>query len=169
MKTITSALLGLALLAAPAMAGVTTIAAVRVTDEADLAASPAEVWSWMTQGKNLVTWCPVWKSPANAKVTLARVGDSLDFTDEWGNGGRSVVTFLEAPRELRVVHEPLDGSYICQGKITLTAGPAGTHVRWVEQYTDESPPSDRDATAAKMADEIRAALVQLQKSFAGRR
>lgn len=169
MKTIAPAVLSLALLVAPAMANVTTITAVRVTHEVDVAAPPAEVWSRLTQGKNLVTWCPVWKSPANANVNLAKVGDALDFTDDWGNGGRSVVTFIEAPRELRVVHEPVDGSYICQGKIILSAGPAGTHIQWVEQYTDESPEADRAASAAKMADEIGQALARLQKSLSSGR
>ena len=57
---------------------------------------------------------------------LTRVGDVLDYTDEWGNGGRSVVTYLKKNAELRVAHEPASGAYMCQGKLILTTTGEGT-------------------------------------------
>jgi uncharacterized protein YndB with AHSA1/START domain len=168
MKSMTAGLVAALLLAAPAGAGMKQLPMVRLVAESEVAAPPAAVWNWLTQGKNLVTWCPAWKSPANARVNLAKVGDVLDFTDSWGNGGRSVVTFLEAPRELRVAHEPNDGSYVCQARISLAAGGAGTRVTWTEQYTDESSEADRAATAAKTADEMTRTLAALKQGVEAR-
>jgi uncharacterized protein YndB with AHSA1/START domain len=139
------------------------IPVVRLEVERDVTAPATAVWAQLTLGKNLVTWCPVWKSTANAARRLARVGDVLDYTDAWGHGGRSVVTFLDVNRELRVAHEPNDGSYLCQARVTLTPAAGGTHVRYVEQYTDESSPKDLEATAAKTTSEMNAALTALKQ------
>lgn len=137
---------------------------VRHTVEAEVAASPAAVWGAMTTGKNLVTWCPVWKSLGNAKVNLTRVGDVLDYTDAWGNGGRSVVTYVARNTEIRVQHEPTNGSYICQAKLMIAPTKTGTHVTYVEQYSDESAPAELEATAKKVEAEMSGALAALRKS-----
>ncbi|OGF13599.1 MAG: hypothetical protein A2W00_07860 [Candidatus Eisenbacteria bacterium RBG_16_71_46] len=136
---------------------------VKIQLEQEIAAPPAAIWAHMTSGKSLVTWCPVWKSEKNAAVNLARVGDVLDFTDEWGNGGRSVVTYLSKEKELRVAHEPNDGSYLCQAKLTLVPKGGTTIVRYLEQYTDESPAKEMEATQAKTEGEMRQTLMALKK------
>src|SRR3989442_7330040 len=115
---------------------------VRLHAETEVAAPPAAVWTYMTTGKNMVTMCPVWKSAKNAAVKVSKVGDVLDYTDEWGNNGRSVVTYMVKNKELRVAHEPNKGDYICQAKLVLTPTPNGTLVHYWEQYTDESSPTD---------------------------
>ncbi|MDZ4805891.1 MAG: SRPBCC family protein [Candidatus Eisenbacteria bacterium] len=138
---------------------------VRIEATSTIAAKPDAVWKWMTQGKNLVTWCPVWKSDANQKVDLKKVGDTLDFTDQWGNGGRSIVTFLAEKKELRVAHEPADGSYLCQSRVILTPAGSGTNVKWVEQYSDASVPADKAATATKMEADIAANLNTLKAAI----
>lgn len=127
-------------------------------------AAPAAVWTTLTTGKNLVTWCPVWKNAANVKVTITKVGDVLDFTDRWGNGGRSVVTYLARNKEIRVAHEPNDGSYMCQAKITLEPSGAGTTVHYTEQYTDESATKNFEATAQKMQSDMDQTLASLKRS-----
>jgi len=137
---------------------------VRHTVETDIAASPEAVWAAMTTGRNLVTWCPEWKNLSNAKSSLTRVGDVLDFTDAWGNGGRSVVTFLSRNKEIRVQHEPTNGSYICQAKLLIAPTKTGSHVTYVEQYSDESPPTDLQATAGKVDTEMTATLAALRKT-----
>jgi len=152
------------LFAAPALAATTEIPVVRIENSTTIAAPPAAVWTWLTTGKNLVTWCPVWKNEANKSVHLMKVGDSLDFTDQWGNGGRSVVTFIAPNKELRVAHEPTDGSYLCQSKVMLTPSGSGTNVVWVEQYTDPSAAADKAATAGKMETEMAATLGTLKAS-----
>jgi hypothetical protein len=161
---VAAALLAIAL-ASPAPAA--RVQAMRLTAEADVVASPDAVWDWIANGKNLVTWCPVWKSEENAKVEISKVGDVLDFTDEWGNGGRSVVTYLEKGKELRVAHEPDNGSYVCQSKFTLAPTSTGTHVTWVEQYTDDQPAEAADATAADMQAGMSVTLEALKAGVEG--
>jgi uncharacterized protein YndB with AHSA1/START domain len=141
---------------------------VRHVLRAEIAAPPAAVWAQITQGKNLVTWCPVWKSPGNAKISLSKVGDVLEYKDEWGNGGRSVVTYYVKNQELRVAHEPTDGSYLCQARIVLKPSAAGTRVEYLEQYTDESAPADLEATAKKIGSEMNETLLALKKGAEGR-
>lgn len=156
-------LLAILVFHAPLLAGVQQVPVVRLTADAEVAASAEQVWGYMTSGKNLVTWCPYWKSPDNAKIDIGSVGDVMDFTDDWGNGGRSIVTFLDAPRELRVAHEPNDGSYMCQARFTLEATEAGTKVRYVEQYTDESAPKELESTAATMEAAMQETLDSLRE------
>ncbi|MGE5175284.1 MAG: SRPBCC family protein [Hyphomicrobiales bacterium] len=158
-------LLALAALApAAARAAWSEIPVVRITQSVDVAAPPAAIWSYLTTGKNLVTWCPIWKNPSNAKVNLTKVGDVLDFTDEWGNGGRSIVTYVAVNRELRVAHEPTNGSYMCEARLRLEPKGTVTHVVYTEQYTDESKPEDRKATASKMESEMATTMAAVKKA-----
>ena len=115
--------------APPARAAVesTQVPVVRLHASIEVRAPASAVWAQITSGANLVTWCPMWKSPANAKVNLTHVGAVLEFTDEWGNGGRSVVTYLAPGREIRVAHEPTRGDYMCQAKLISNPRPAA---RW---------------------------------------
>ena len=157
----------LAVVATTASAEHKQVPVMRVHAEVEVMAPPAVVWSHLTGGKNLVTWCPQWKSPKNAAVNLTRVGDVLDYTDEWGNGGRSIVTYMVRDRELRVAHEPTKGDYMCQGKFMLTPTASGTVVHLWDQYTDESSPADMAATAGKMETELAQTLAALKKSCEG--
>ena len=152
----------------PAPANVKQVPVVRIHAQTTVAATPAAVWRELTSGKSLVTWCPVWKSPGNAKMNLSKVGDVLDYTDEWGHGGRSIVTYLIRDKELRIAHEPNDGSYLCQAKINLSPSGAGTAVHYTEQYTDESAPQDLEATAQKMQAEMDRTLAALKKAAEAR-
>ena len=145
-----------------ARAAHTQVPVTRVHAEAEVMAKPGVVWAHLTTGRNLVTWCPQWKSPKNASVFLTRVGDALDYTDEWGHGGRSVVTYLKRNEELRVAHEPANGDYMCQAKLILTPTERGTKVAMWDQYTDESSPADMAATATKMDKELAETLAALK-------
>ena len=138
------------------------IPVVRLEAEAVVDAPAEEVWASVTTGRSLVTWCPYWKAEGNAGIVLTKVGDILDFTDSWGNGGQSVVTYIEPGKEIRIAHEPTDGSYLCQARIVLSPSGTGTQVLYVEQYTDGSAPEDRDATAEKMGAEMDATLAKLK-------
>lgn len=157
-------LLAIALIgpAIPAEADIKTIPVVCLTAEIEIKATPAAVWTQLTDGKHLITWCPVWKNGKNAAVRLTKVGDSLDFTDQWGNGGRSIVTFFAPGRELRVAHEPDNGSYLCQARVSLSLGGAGTRLSWVERYTDESSETDRTATATRMTADMKTTVATLK-------
>jgi len=148
--------------AAAAPAPYKEIPTVCLQTEITIAAAPSRVWAFVTKGKDLVTWCPMWKSENNSKASLTKVGDVLDYTDQWGNGGRSIVTYLVPEKEIRVAHEPNDGSYMCQAKLTLTAKGTSTLVQYSEQYTDASSPTDLAATAGKMNTEMSQSLQALK-------
>jgi len=153
----------LSLAAGSAGAAADELTAVRYTITQEIKAPPATVWTHLTSGKSFAVWCPQWKKDTNKTATLAKVGDSVDFTDEYGNGGRSIVTYIVRDKEIRVAHEPAIGSYICQAKILVAPSGAGTKVTLVEQYTDESKPEDRRATAAKAQAVNEKALAELAK------
>ena len=157
------AMAGCAAMVTHAVADTKQVPVVRIHHQVEVTAPPAAVWAYMTQGKNLVTWCPEWKASANTKVNLSRVGDVLDYSDEWGNNGRSIVTYLVKDKEIRVAHEPNKGDYMCQAKFMLSPAAAGTRVEFVEQYTDESKPEDMEATAKKMEAEMQETLASLKR------
>ena len=149
--------------ASAAFAEHSQVPVMRFHSQVEVAATPAAVWAWMTQGRNMVTWCPQWKAPANARMSITKVGDVLDYMDEWGNGGRSVVTYMVVNKELRIAHEPNKGDYMCQAKFVLEPMGARTRVHMWEQYTDESTPADMQATAQKMETEFSGTLAALKK------
>jgi uncharacterized protein YndB with AHSA1/START domain len=146
-----------------ATAEMTEISMVKLDVSTQINATPSEVWTQMTTGKDLVGWCPYWKSDKNKKAMISKVGDTLDFTDDWGNGGQSVITFLDPDKEMRITHEPSNGSYVCQSRLVLEPSDGGTTVKYVEQYTDESDPEDRIATSVQMEKAMTAALAALKK------
>jgi len=156
-------LVALCLAAGTSSASHQQVPVVRLHTEMQIAAPASAIWPFLTQGKNLVTWCPLWKSDKNIPVRLTKVGDALDFTDQWGHGGRSVVTYFAADKELRIAHEPTDGSYMCQAKIQLAPKGPMTLVTYIDQYTDESSATDREATAKKVEADMDAMLAALKR------
>lgn len=163
-----SSLAVLCLIAVPASAQVEQVPVMRITGEIEIAAPPGQVWGSIVSGESFVTWCPYWEGEANAKKTIKTVGTVLDFTDDWGNGGKSIVTFLKPNEEIRIAHEPSNGSYICQSKLMLSGSGDATRVVYVEQYTDESSEKDAKATAATMQESVNTALENLKKSVEGK-
>ena len=161
--TVAALLGGAVVFASAAHAEHTQVPVMRVHAEAEVMAKPGVVWAHLTTGRNLVTWCPQWKSPKNASAFLTRVGDVLDYTDEWGHGGRSVVTYMKRNEELRVAHEPSNGDYMCQAKLILTPTEHGSKVAMWDQYTDESSQADVAATADKMEKELAETLAALKR------
>ncbi len=148
---------------ATATAEVSQVPVVRLEASLAIDASPADVWSHMVSGSN-IGWCPYWKVAANdGHADLARVGDVLDFVDDWGGGGQSIVTYFEPGKELRIAHEPRDGSYVCQSKLILSATGTGTTIHYVEQYTDESDAATLADTAGKMQTQMESTLAAIRK------
>jgi len=166
-RTVTAFLLSCLALATAvrsARAATDQVPMVQLHLSSEMGAPPAAIWAYLVKGRNLVSYCPMWKSAKNASVNLVKVGDVLEFTDEWGNGGRSIVTYLVPNRELRVVHEPNKGDYVCQAKITLAPSGPGTMVQYWEQYSDASAAADLEATAAKTKAGMAQMLAAIKKS-----
>lgn len=150
-----------AVVVAPLSAGSETVTVVRITNSVDIAAPPSAVWAAMTAGD--LSWCPYWKADANKMAKLGKIGDVLVFEDDWGNGGNSIVTYFEPNVEMRIAHEPRNGSYMCQSRLKLSEAGDGTTVTYVEQYTDEGSEADRKATATSMEAAIDKTLKTLKK------
>jgi len=136
-----------------------------VTTEVD--APAARVWSILTDPAQAPSWCPLWSSPGSTAERLDEVGSTIHYRDEYGNEGRSVILYVEAPRELRIAHVPDNGSYVCQASIKLVANGRKTTLAVTEQYSDQlDVPIDRD-TATSTRDTIEkyvAALKSLAES-----
>jgi hypothetical protein len=152
-----------------ARAEVKQVMTARIRSQISIQAPAAPIWLYATQGRNFAAWMPEWNQPRNAKINLVKVGDWLDSVDEWNNKGRSVVTFADRNREIRIANDPLNGSFMCQTRLRLDPGPEGTIAQLTEQYTDESQPADFSATALKMQAAMDRALAALKAGVERRR
>ncbi|MGH2571540.1 MAG: hypothetical protein ACRDGR_09955 [bacterium] len=141
------------------------ITLVRLESRVEIPAPSAKIWARLVRGADLAACWPVWSVPENAERTLAAAGDRLQFTDEWGNQGISVVTFVAPGEQLRIANDPTDGSYLCRTSFVLEpAGSGRTVLRWIESYSDESSAADQAATAAK----VQAGMEKTLAAFAAR-
>lgn len=124
-------------------------------------ATPSVVWTALTDADMAQQWCPYWKD-AEATHALTKVGQTISYTDNWGNTGKSVVIYAKPNQELRVAHVPDDGSYVCQTKFVLQPNGENTAVTVTEQYSDNlDVPTDRD-TAAQVKKEIESYIASLK-------
>ena len=164
------ALLGCVAFTGAGRAEMKQIQTARLHTQLHIDAAAAPIWAYATRGSNFEEWMPMWKRPRNARINLVKVGDWLQFIDEWNNKGRSVVTYIERDKELRLANDPEDGSFMCQVKLTLDPDPRqGTMVHLYEQYTDESPSSDFNATAQKVQAGMERALKSLKTETENRK
>jgi len=133
---------------------VTKMALVTIETSTTVAAPPAQVWATLTDVAKAKIWCPYWAGEPGTG-SLAAVGKSLAYKDEYGNPGRSVVVFSDSGKQLRIAHVPDDGSYLCQTTFRLAADGSGTKLTVVEQYSDQMDvPLDKDtAASAKQAED----------------
>ena len=125
------------------------ITLVRLESRVEIAAPSAKIWARLVRGADLAACWPVWSASENAERTLAAAGDRLDFTDEWGNRGISVVTFFAPGEQLRTANDPADGSYVCRTSFVLEPGGSGrTVLRWIESYSTSGDPPGKSQRAA---------------------
>ncbi|HET6349684.1 MAG TPA: SRPBCC domain-containing protein [Candidatus Krumholzibacteria bacterium] len=141
---------------------VSKMALVTMDGSVDIAASPAKVWSTLTDADKIQSWCPMWKEPPKGGASLASLGNAVSFTDDYGNPGKSVVVYVDAMKELRIAHVPDNGSYVCQVKFNLEGKGNTTTVKVTEQYSDDmNVPLDKD-TALQTKTEIAKYLANLK-------
>jgi uncharacterized protein YndB with AHSA1/START domain len=128
----------------------------------EIAAPPAKVWSALTDADKVQSWCPMWTQPPMGAKSLASMGATVAFKDEYGNTGKSVVIYVDPTKELRLAHVPDNGSYVCQVKFILEGKGGATVVKVTEQYSDAMDvPTDRD-TALTTKNEIAKSLSDLK-------
>lgn len=155
------AALGLAGTAAAQDVAVSKMAFMTFKGNVTIQASPAAVWSVLTSAEKAHSWCPVWKAGKMAKP-LTTVGTTIDYADEYGNTGKSVVLYVDPEKELRVANVPNNGSFVCQTSVQLTPQGNGTLLQVTEQYSDAmDAPVDTD-TAAKTKTEMDGYLKSLK-------
>ena len=164
-KTLSLTLLVCVLSAMPVAAGdvsVSKMALVTIDGSIDVAAPPARVWAALTDADKVQSWCAIWTQPPVGGKSLATLGSTVTFKDEYGNEGKSVVLYVDPMKELRIAHVPDNGSYVCQAKFILEGKGNATTVRVTEQYSDDmNVPIDRD-TALKSKDGIAKSLADLK-------
>jgi len=130
---------------------VSKMALMAFTGTMEVKAPPAHVWAALTDGAKGQSWYPGWKGATGVK-SLAVMGASIAYKDEWGNPGKSVVLYAMKDKELRLAHVPDDGSYVCQVKFKLEPKGAGTMVTATDQYSDNlDVPLDKDTAATAKA------------------
>jgi len=130
---------------------VSKMALMTFTGTMEVKATPAQVWAALTDGGKIQSWYPGWKGATGVK-SLAMIGASISYKDEWGNPGKSVVIYAAKDKELRLAHVPDDGSYLCQVKFKLEAKRTGTTVTAADQYSDNlDVPLDKDTAATAKA------------------
>lgn len=148
---ISAALFGVVTVASAQTVTVSKMALMTFTGTMEVKAAPAQVWATLTDGARVQSWYPGWKGATGVK-SLATIGASITYKDEWGNPGKSVVLYAMKDKELRFAHVPDDGSYVCQVKFQLEAKGAGTMVTVSDQYSDNlDVPLDKDTAAVAKA------------------
>ena len=144
---VTAACLALAGASRAEMKQITTV---RLHSQIHVDAAAQAIWLFATRGSNFEEWMPMWNRPRDARINLVKVGDWLQFVDEWNNKGRSVVTYISRNKEVRLANDPEDGSFMCQIKLSLDSDAQGTNVHLYEQHTDENTAAELNATAQKV-------------------
>ena len=148
---ITTLLCGVVTVASSQTVTVSKMALMTFAGTMEVKAPPAQVWATLTDGAKVQSWYPGWKGATGVK-SLAMLGASIAYRDEWNNPGKSVVIYAAKDKELRLAHVPDDGSYVCQVKFKLEAKGAGTTVTVTDQYSDNlEVPLDRDTAATAKA------------------
>jgi len=82
----------------------------RLTCRTIVYAAPEDVWRRITTVGSFVLWYPPWKDERDFTRSLNGVGGTLSYRTG-SVSGRSVVTWYDPLRELRIVHEPADGGF----------------------------------------------------------
>jgi uncharacterized protein YndB with AHSA1/START domain len=141
---------------------VSKMALVTIDGSIDIAAPPAKVWAALTDADKVQSWCSMWTLPPAGGKSLATIGNTVTFKDEYGNTGKSVVLYVDPMKELRIAHVPDNGSYVCQAKFILEGKGSATTVTVKEQYSDDmNVPVDHD-TALKSKNGIAKSLADLK-------
>jgi hypothetical protein len=107
-------------------------------------AAPGDVWRRITTVGSFVLWYPAWKDESDFTRSLNGVGDTLSYRTG-SVSGRSVVTWYDPLRELRIVHEPADGGFGGALRFRLERADRGVGL----EVTEIVPSSGVDASRAE--------------------
>lgn len=126
-------------------------------------ASPAQVWSVLTDARKL-TGLLGYDYHAGTKA-FDHVGAAARVT-VWGEDGNFVLVRARDGRELRFSLDPAGGSYICACAWSLEPVEGGTRVRFTERYTESGPQTAEALQQQKR--EVGERMESLRRMFAER-
>jgi hypothetical protein len=84
--------------------------------------TPGAVWEVLSTVRSTSMWYPHWKPERDAMRELTAPGDTIAFYVGDVPAGKSVVTWIERLKELRIVHEGAGGSEL--GRVRMKLEPA---------------------------------------------
>lgn len=84
--------------------------------------TPREVWEVLSTVRSFSMWYPHWRPEKDLMRELAAPGDTITFYLDDMPAGRSVVTWLDPLKELRIVHEATGGAEL--GRVRMKLEPA---------------------------------------------
>jgi hypothetical protein len=94
------------------------------------------LWEVLSTVRSFSMWYPHWKPERDMMRELTAPGDTIAYYLGDGYAGRSVVTWLEPLKELRVVHEGTSGEEL--GRVRMRIEPAQ---RGVGLFYEENVPA----------------------------
>jgi hypothetical protein len=118
--------------------------------------TPEALWEVITTVRTFSLWYPHWRREADMLRVLNAVGDTVAFHRDDAPVGRSVVTWLDRPREIRIVHELADGRVAGHLRMTLKAIAGG--VGFI--YEETMPTSGLDLAGERLQACKRAILIK---------
>ncbi len=84
---------------------------------------PEHVWNVIATVRTFSMWYPHWEPERDMLRQLEALGDTIPFFSDRSLAGKSVVTWIDPCRELRLVHELASGGKAGSIRITLQAVP----------------------------------------------
>ncbi len=118
--------------------------------------TPEALWEVISTVRTFSLWYPHWRREADMLRVLGAVGDTVAFHGDGAPVGRSVVTWLDRPREIRIVHELAGGRVAGHLRMTLKAIAGG--VGFV--YEETMPSSGLDLASERLRACKRAILIK---------
>ncbi len=128
---------------------------VTISARVEVKAPPATVWKTLCSVDGFCAITGFKPVPGQKLRSFSRVGDALP-AGIWTDTGRLIVTHLSPGRELRVVFEPENASYLCASRVILKPSGDGTSVEYTDRYSDDQPTVDQ--TARQVFQETMAAV-----------
>lgn len=94
--------------------------------------NPDGVWEILTTVRSFSMWYPHWEQEEGMLRRLTAVGDTVCFHLDGKVAGRSVVTWIDPSKDLRIVHELAEGGVYGFIQVSLDRAERGVGMTYVE-------------------------------------
>jgi len=100
-------------------------------------AKPSAVYAQIT---NCMKHCAMFGDKhISGATSFTKIGNASYLDCESGDKGSLVVTMAQPEKELRLLFEPDNGTYVCGEKWTLTPSGTGTKLNYIQTFTLSGP------------------------------